>query len=147
MKVTQKQFDILFKLGIFAVAGVAAWLILRKLGLTKTAVEKEGEKNIADIYNRVEVEIQKQGATLSDAELRSVAASIKNSWGFLNDDEEKIYSSFSRLNNLNDLLLVIRYYGTYKGEGLEDSISSRMNAREVNKINEILANKGINFSF
>lgn len=142
-----KNIDKLIKIGGFIAAAVGVWLVLRKLGLTKTAVEREGEKNIADTFTQSEIKTQKENATLSESELRSVASTIKNSWHWYNDEEDKIYSAFSRLNNLSDLLLVIRYYGTYKGEGLEDSISSRLSDREINKINEILNNKGINFSF
>lgn len=143
----QKNIELLIKISGFAVGAVAVWLILRRLGLTKTAVEREGDKNIADTFTVKEINEQKQNATLTDSELRAIASTIKNSWHWYNDEEEKIYNAFSRLNNYNDLMLVIRYYGTFKGEGLEDSITSRMSEREVNKVNEILNSKGINFNF
>lgn len=132
---------------IWIVGGVASYFVLRKLGIFKSALEREGERNIAESYTYSDILQQRQNATLSETELRAIAASIKNSWGFFNDDEEKIYNAFSRLGNTDDLKLVLRYYGKYKDEGLEDSINNRMSTREVSKINEILAQKGINFAF
>ena len=138
----------ILKYGFYAAAGVAIYFILRKLGVFQSKLERAGNVNIADTFTYQDLLAQKNNATLTEAELRSIAASIKNSWGWLNDDEEKIYNAFSRLGNLDDLKLVMTYYGTYKGgEALEDSISSRMSAREIAKVNEILAQKGINFSF
>lgn len=139
--------DKIIKYGFYAAAGVAIYFILRKLGVFKSKLERAGDVNIADTFTYQDLIEQKKNATLSESELRAIASSIKNSWGWLNDDEEKIYNAFSRLGNFDDLKLVMTYYGTYKGEALEDSINNRMNAREVSRINEILAQKGINFSF
>lgn len=142
------ETDKIIKYGFYAAAGVAIYFVLRKLGVFQSKLERAGNVNIADTFTYQDLLAQKNNATLSEAELRSIAASIKNSWGWLNDDEEKIYNAFSRLGNLDDLKLVMVYYGTYKeGEALEDSITKRMSQSEVAKINEILAQKGINFGF
>lgn len=139
--------ETLIKYGFYAAAGVAVYFILKRIGVFQSKLERAGNVNIADTFTYKDLLDQKQNATLSEAELRAIAASIKNSWGWLNDDEDKIYNAFGRLGNLNDLKLVMTYYGTYKGEALEDSISNRMSANEVNKVNQILSQKGINFSF
>lgn len=128
-------------------AGIALYFILKRLGIFQSKLERAGNINIADTFTYKDVLEQKQNSSLSEVELRAIAASIKNSWGWLNDDEDKIYNAFGRLGNLNDLKLVMTYYGTYKGEALEDSISNRLNAKEINKVNQILSQKGINFSF
>ena len=138
--------ETLIKYGFYAAAGVAVYFILKRLGVFQSKLERAGNVNIADTFTYKDLLDQKQNATLSEAELRAIAASIKNSWGWLNDDEETIYNAFSRLGNMDDLKLVMTYYGTYKGEALEDSLS-RLNARERNKVNQILSQKGINFSF
>lgn len=137
----------IIKYGFYAAAGVAIYFILKRIGVFQSKLERAGNVNIADTFTYKDLLDQKQNATLSEAELRAIAASIKNSWGWLNDDEDKIYNAFSRLGNLDDLKLVMTYYGTYKGEALEDSISNRMSANEVNKVNQILSQRGINFSF
>lgn len=139
--------ETLIKYGFYAAAGVAVYFILKRIGVFQSRLERAGNVNIADTFTYKDLLEQKQSATLSEAELRAIAASIKNSWGWLNDDEDKIYNAFGRLGNLNDLKLVMNYYGTYKGEALEDSISKRMSAKEVNKVNQILSQRGINFSF
>lgn len=142
-----KNINLLIKLGMFGGLAIVAYLILRKLGLTQTRLEREGNTNIAETFTKIDVESQKARATLSESELRAIAAKIKNAWGFINDDEEAVYNAFQRLNNYDDLMLVIRYYGINKNKGLEDDITARMSQSEVDKINAILANKNINFNF
>ena len=143
----KNNIDLLIKLGMFGGFAVVVWLILRRLGLTQTRLEREGNINIAETFTKIEVEEQKQRATLTESELRAIAAKIKNAWGFFNDDEEAVYNAFSRLNNYDDLMLMIRYYGINKKNGLEDDITDKMGEREVQKINDILAKKNINFNF
>lgn len=143
----KNTIDLLIKLGVFGGVAVVAWLILRRLGLTQTRLEREGNTNIAETFTKIDVENQKQRATLTEGELRATAAKIKNAWGFFNDDEEAVYNAFNRLNNYDDLMLLIRYYGINKNKGLEDDITGKMSEREVQKINDILAKKNINFNF
>lgn len=147
MKLTDKTFNRILKVGGITAAGIAIFIVLKKLGIFKSAVEREGEKNIAE--TTTQLTIKKNNTTLSEAELRAIASSIKNSWGVFNDDEEKIYNSFARLGSYDDLMFVFRYYGTYgrNNEGLEDSINNRLSEREKQKINEILSKNGINFNF
>lgn len=143
----KKNIDLLIKIGTFGGIAVIAWLILRRLGLTQTRLEREGNTNIAETFTKLEIQSRKERATLTESELRAIAAKIKNAWGFFNDDEEAIYNAFSRLNNYDDLMLLFEYYGINKNNGLEDDITEKMNEKEVQKINEILSKKNINFNF
>lgn len=135
------------KYGFYLAAAVAVYFTLKKLGIFKSRLEREGEKNIADTTTKIEIAEAKQKATLSEAALRAIASKIKSSWHWYNDEENKIYAAFEQLGNYSDLLLVIQYYGLNGKNSLEDDITQRMSANEIAKINAILNSKGINFNF
>ena len=143
MKNTEKYI----KYGFYAAAAVAVFLVLKKLGVFKSKLEREGEVNIAESLTTLETANAKNNATLSEAQLRGLASKIKSSWHWYNDEEGKIYAAFESLNNYYDLLLLTKYYGLNGGASLEDDITKRLSNNEINKINEILNNKGINFNF
>lgn len=135
------------KYGFYLAAAVAVYFTLKKIGIFKSRLEREGEKNIADTTTKIEIAEAKQKATLSEAALRAIASKIKSSWHWYNDEENKIYAAFEQLGNYSDLLLVIQYYGLNGKNSLEDDITQRMSANEIAKINAILNSKGINFNF
>lgn len=136
-----------FKYGLYLAAAVAVYYTLKKFGVFKSKLEREGEKNIADTTSRVEIVEAKQKATLSEAALRSIASKIKSSWHWYNDEEEKIYAAFEQIGNYSDLLLVIQYYGLNGKNSIEDDITQRLSNSEIARINAILNSKGINFNF
>ena len=135
------------KYGFYLAAAVAVYFTLKKIGIFKSRLEREGEKNIADTTTKIEIAEAKQKATLSEAALRAIASKIKSSWHWYNDEENKIYAAFEQLGNYSDLLLVIQYYGLNGKNSLEDDITQRMSVNEIAKINAILNSKGINFNF
>ncbi len=114
-----------------AFIGVAILLVYR--------IAKRTKQNI-DIYT-----YSVSSPTLSNVQIAALAQKIAGAWGFLNDNEEAVYSAFRSLNNMDDLILLMRAY-SYKNENLATSIT-RMSNKEVEKINAILAGKGINFRF
>ena len=135
------------KYGFYIAGAVAIYLVLRKLGVFKSKLQREGEKNIADATTRIEIQEAKEKATLSEAALRAIASKIKSSWHWYNDEESKIYDAFEQLGNYSDLILVIQYYGLNGKNSLEDDITQRLSRNEIAKVNAILNSKGINFNF
>lgn len=115
--------------------GVVACCIFILFRITKRA-----KQNI-DIYTTSTV-----GATITPLQATAIAQKIASAWGFFNDDENGIYQAFEAINNYQDLILVMRAYN-YKGQTLATSITRYMNTKEINRINEILFRKGINFKF
>ena len=114
-----------------AFIGVAILLVYR--------IAKRTKQNI-DIYT-----YSVSSPTLSNVQIAALAQKIAGAWGLLNDNEEAVYSAFRCLNNMDDLILLMRAY-SYKNENLVTSIT-RMSNKEVEKINAILSGKGINFRF
>lgn len=116
-----------------AFIGVAILLVYR--------IAKRTKQNI-DIYT-----YSVSSPTLSNVQIAALAQKIAGAWGgLLNDNEEAVYSAFRSINNMDDLILLMRAY-SYKNENLATSITKRMSNKEVEKINTILSGKGINFRF
>ena len=116
-----------------AFIGVAILLVYR--------IAKRTKQNI-DIYT-----YSVSAPTLPPVQISGLALKIANAWGGIwNDNEEAVYDAFRQLGNMDDLILLMRVY-SYKNENLQTSITKRMSNREVNKINQILAGKGINYKF
>ena len=135
------------KYGFYIGGAIAVYYLLKGLGVFKSKLEREGERNIADSLTNIEIKEAKSNATLSEAALRAIASKIKSSWHWYNDEEEKIYSAFEQLGNYSDLMLVIQYYGLNGKNSLEDDITQRLSNNEIAKVNAILNSKGINFNF
>lgn len=116
-----------------AFIGIAILLIYR--------LAKAAKRNI-DVYA-----YNVSAPTLSNLQISGLAQKIANAWGgILNDNEEAIYEAFRQLNNMDDLVMLMRAY-SYKNENLQTSIAKRMSNREVAKVNAILSAKGINYKF
>ena len=116
-----------------AFIGVAILLVYR--------IAKAAKRNI-DVYA-----YNVSAPTLPNVQISGLAQKIANAWGgIFNDNEEAVYDAFRQLGNMDDLILLMRAY-SYKNENLQTSITKRMSNREVNKINQILAGKGINYRF
>lgn len=130
--------------------GVAVYFLVKKF--SKSREQIIGETSSGDIVSEILQDSQNsaqiaQAATISQLTAKSIAQKIQNAWGFLNDDEDAIYKAFAQINNLADLMLVIQMYGQYKREDLAEALQSRLNDKELQKVNLILQSKGINYQF
>lgn len=143
----------------WAIVGIAVYILYKKVfgdkrnsGLFGLGGKEETSELTTLLESDTSGEIQ-GAATISSFDANSIASSIKNAWGILNDDEDAVYAAFMRLRSLADLLLVAEKYGYYQPnalsakEDLATSIRKRMSNKEREKINTILKERGINYAF
>lgn len=142
----------IFKYVVLAVAGFAVYKLMKNFFGDKLTPQK-AETEISELL-AADTSQQVQGtATISSVEASQIATRIKNAWGVMNDDEEAVYTAFRKLHNLADLFLIIEKYGYYQPniliqkEDLPTSITKRLTSKEVEKINKILSERGINYAF
>lgn len=140
----------IIRLALLVGGGVAVYFLVKKF--SKSREQIIGETSSGDIVSEILQDSQNsaqiaQAATISQLTAKSIAQKIQNAWGFLNDDEDAIYKAFAQINNLADLMLVIQMYGQYKHEDLAEALQSRLNEKELQKVNLILQSKGINYQF
>lgn len=139
----------LVKYALFAVAGY----LLYKWFKNNLFDGKKAQTEITQLLEADTSEQVQGKATITSAQASQLAAKIRGAWGVFNDDEEAVYSVFAQLHNLADLFLVIEKYGYYQPnallpkEDLPTSITSRLNSREIEKVNTILSERGISYAF
>lgn len=91
-----------------------------------------------------------------NSQYSSWAEKLQYALNYLNTDENAVYSVFNSLKNQADLTKLIQIFGTREIETfpfvsqnatLSEAIQSQMDQDEIQKLNGILAKKGINFTF
>lgn len=137
-----------------AAAGLLIYIYIRKnFGGIFGKSGKEAKTEITELLEADTSEQVQGKASISTVQASQYAARIKGAWGVFNDDEEAIYSVIGQLHNLADLFLVIEKYGYYQPnalsakEDLPTSLTKRLSAKELEKVNEMLAERGINYAF
>lgn len=139
----------LIKYAVLAVAGYLLYSYVKN----NFFGSKEARTEITALLEADTSDQVQRKATITEAQASQYATRIKSAWGVFNDDEESIYGVFAQLHNLADLFLVIEKYGYYqpnvllKKEDLPTSLTSRLNAKEIEKINKMLSERGINYAF
>lgn len=90
-------------------------------------------------------------ATLSYANLQSMANKLFQAADGAGTDEDAIFAVFNQLHNTADLYALISAYGTRNGLDLpgmiRDELGDHFPTYERTKLNKILTNKGIAYQF
>ena len=143
----------LIKYGIIA---LVAFFVIKKLTSKGGGLFGKSEPAKSELTTLIESDTSGQiqgAATITATEAGNIANRIKSAWGTINDDEEAIYSAFRSIRTLADLLLVIEKYGYYQAnalvtaEDLPTSLRSRLSKNELKKVNNILAERKIDYAF
>jgi len=102
---------------------------------------------------------QGQFPTISAAQAEILSSKIVAAVDDCGTDENAIYSAFANLNNTADLMLLAKTYGvrTYKGCGeayfgyvhnnLSQTLTDELSSSEIDTLNNILVQEGINYKF
>ena len=88
-----------------------------------------------------------ESLTLSNADYNRLADKLYKAVKGVGTDETAIYAVFNALTNKADLLKLIAVFGTKDDMTLVQWLYDDLNSREIGKLNSILANKGIDYSF
>ena len=142
--------------GIVAVAvvgavGYAIYKITQKFGGEEEQDNKEGK----DVLNEIEQESKKKPASYAPSQYKTFANSIETAGFDLGTDEAAIYSTFRKLKNNTDYLMLLNAWGkpnrtVYEwGVGRKMSLPQylrwEMSDTEVKKVNDILKSKNITY--
>ena len=83
----------------------------------------------------------------------ALADKIHDAMAYLGTDNSAVTGIISKMQNLSDLLQLIKafgarpYYGWWGDKTLQQWFQLELSAKETADINEVLKNKNINFSF
>ncbi|GAA0892647.1 hypothetical protein GCM10009122_23260 [Fulvivirga kasyanovii] len=78
---------------------------------------------------------------LKEEAAKQYADEIHNSWGWINDEENRIYAVFRKLKDKVQVSQVSVAYNRYHKENLIDTFYDRMNDNEIRKILDIVNSK------
>lgn len=127
----------------YALLGIGGLLVFKMFTKNKTPQFGDGDPTNDDMGGSG----AKTTSGMEQWQLTLLANKIDNAWGVFNDDENAIYNVFRSLSTFGDLKGLIRAYGTRHKEDLMTAIQKRLNKKEIEKINNILLNKGIKYNF
>lgn len=99
------------------------------------------------LTNEVNKEMDVSQITLTHSQYNTLANKIFSAKGVLNDDEEAVYDAFKTLNTRTDVLQLMSAFGVKDDMTLSEYLYDMMSAKEIAKINNILASKSINYTF
>ena len=130
--------------------------ILEKLGISKTAEEKEQEKNIESFYTQ---SVKKQNPTKSKGEWQIIANQIYEDlrYSALDDNKNDAQYQVSRVKNDADVATLIETFGNRQEyafgipvgskKDLQQFIKSNLSTMQVLAINDNYRRKGIKYRF
>lgn len=127
------------------VIGVAGWLLtfllIKGISMVKNKI-LEGK-----LVDRANAEIKDGDVTLTPSELSNMADRLHAAMAGLGTDEEAVYAVFRQLRTRSDLMALVKAFGIRKGESLSQWLTSDLSRKEIEKVNAILVNNRINYSF
>lgn len=158
---------------VVVIGGIAIVYFTARSFLKKVQSQADIKKNLQESSNADKelADLRRRGInpTLSESNITAIINSLKDAMNGCGTNEERIYEDFSKLNNEADLKLLIKDWGvqyyqpcaasqpiSYSkwlwndksfGGSLSEWLNYEMTSSEINKINDILAKKGIKHKF
>lgn len=142
-------------LGIFAV-----YKAFKKIGTNVKDIfgDYSDEKELIESINKEQQKLSRQGMSLSypTFQYKSYAEILKNAMGGIGTDEEAIYNVMSKMKNNLDVSELIKQYGTHIYAvspirflylDLSGWLTEELSTKELNKVNNILAENNITYKF
>lgn len=118
------------------------WMLIGGGAILAYYIIKKVKNTTISVVNSISY----QGTSLTSQRVMQLASQIKGAWGFFNDDEEAVYSAMRFLKNEMDWNYLVATYNTGGSDMIKD-ITKYMNAKERQKINNILIANGISAKF
>lgn len=91
--------------------------------------------------------IDEEKLTTTTSQYNTIASKLYTAMKGIGTDEEAVYSAFSSLQTYSDLMQVMSNFGVKDSMVLREWIQSELNLKEIDKVNNILAAKSINYTF
>lgn len=147
----------------YAAFGLGVFVVYKAFKKISTNVKNifgdySDEKELIQSINKEQQKLSRQGMSLSypTFQYKSYAEILKNAMGGLGTDENSIYNVMSKMKNNLDLSELIKQYGTHIYAvspirflylDLSGWLTEELNTKELNKVNNILAENNITYKF
>lgn len=153
MKINPK---LLIYIGITVVILIVIYLVLKRVGLIKTRVEKQAiaeKKKINTDRKIIQTLVSRSdyfkpsfyknrpiGELISEGEAKKYAEQIEDSWGLLNDDEEQIFDAFRALTSKAQVSQVADQYSKEFKADLAGELIDKLGKKELQIVYDITDN-------
>lgn len=91
--------------------------------------------------------IDEDKLSTTTSQYNTIVSKLYTAMKGIGTDEEAIYSAFNSLQTYSDLMQVMSNFGVKDGMVLREWLQSELNINEIEKVNNILAAKSINYTF
>lgn len=95
----------------------------------------------------LENEIEVSKLSYPDSDFILMADSLYIAMDGAATDEDAIYRVFNKMQTRADVLQLIKAFGEKEGENLAEWLGGDLSSAEIGKVNKILADKNIKYSF
>lgn len=126
------------------VLAIAIYIICKVNGIGKKIHDSSTNSKLAKLLDE---EIDDKSITSTQMQLNGYASKLyaaMKGWG---TDEDSIYDVFRQMQSRSDVLQLIRTFGVKDHMTLNEWLIDELSANEIDKVNQILANNGINYKF
>lgn len=129
---------------IFAGIVVAVALVIVIVVMIVKAIKRREDN---EYFRDNEKAIQRSELSYSDSDYVNLANKLYVAMKGVGTDEDAIFSVFLLMNTESDVRKLVNAFGTKKKETLSEWLLGDLSTNDINKINSILAEKGINYNF
>ena len=142
MKIPEINKNQLITIGIVTVLLIVSVIIIAvKWNNLKDWVKQRKESKLLD------KEIVSSDVTMSDSQITTYANKLHKAMKGAGTNEKAIFAVFEAINSKSDLLSICKKFRELYGENLADWLNDDLSQSDINKINQILSEKGIDYSF
>lgn len=142
MKIPEINKNQLITIGIFAVLLIVVVIIIAvKWNDFKDWIKQRKEDKILD------KEIISSDVTMSNSQIAAYTNKLYKAMKGAGTNEKAIRAVFEAINSKSDLLSICKKFQELYGDSLADWLADDLSQGDINKINQILSEKGIDYSF
>lgn len=133
------------KIGLIIAAIVA--VIIIGLVIYNKFTKLEDVKSSNEVIDKANQEIVTSDLTLTTVQLSTICQKLYDAMKGFGTDTESIYSAFAMANTRSDILSIIATFGVKEGETLAEWLYGDLSGSEIMHLNNVIASKGINYTF
>jgi hypothetical protein len=150
-----KQFEKFFTspIAVYAIGGLILFFILKRIGLVpeqKSADEKRAEKELRKVVAEIKDSKviwttdfweQYPAKAYTAQQAKNLAAHIRDSFGFFNDDEARIFGVFRQLKYQTNVSQISYAYSLLYGRDLHSDLRDYLSTKEMEEVYQIISTK------
>lgn len=138
---TTRKYIIIGICVVIAIIIVA--IVFKKFVVTKLH-DAAANKQLA---TQLDEEITTENITITQQQFNGYASTLYSAMKGIGTNEERIYEVFEKMNTRSDVLQLIKTFGVKESMTLNEWFMDDLSTKEIDKINQILVSRQIDYKF